>query len=163
MKVVSNASVLISLSSIDRLLLLRDRFPDGIAIPRTVWREVVVQGGTRPGAIEVAKSSWIRVQDVSAGPMLHLLLADLDEGEAESLALACEIKADVILLDERDARRAARSMGLRVLGTVGILIWAKRLGMVPELRNELNVLQEKGKFRLSNFLIERALREVGEM
>lgn len=162
MKVVSNASVLISLSAIGRLRLLQDRFPDGIAIPQAVWREVVSEGGTRLGALEVAKASWIRVQDISAGPVLPLLLSELDAGEAESIALAIEMRADVILVDERDARRAARSMGLNVLGTVGILIWARRTARLPELKAELSALLEKGKFRLSSRLIARALHEVGE-
>jgi hypothetical protein len=116
----------------------------------------------RPGALEVAKASWIQIQDIASSSMMPLLLAGLDEGEAESIALAVEIKADVILLDERDARRVARSMGLKVLGTVGILIWARRTGRLPELRKELDALQENGRFRLSSSLVERALREVGE-
>ena len=131
MKVVSNASILISLSTIGRLPLLQDRFPNGITAPRAVWREVVLEGGMRPGALEVAKASWIQIQDIASSSMMPLLLAGLDEGEAESIALAVEIKADVILLDERDARRAAGSMGLKVLGTVGILIWARRTGRLP--------------------------------
>ena len=162
MKVISNASILISLSTIGRLPLLQDRFPNGITAPRAVWREVVLEGGMRPGALEVAKASWIQIQDIASSPMMPLLLAELDEGEAESIALAVEIKADVIFLDERDARRAARSMGLKVLGTVGILIWARRTGRLPELRKELDALQENGRFRLSSSLVERALREVGE-
>jgi len=112
-------------------------FPDGVAAPQAVWREVVLEGGTRPGAQEVARASWIQIQEIIAsGTMMPLLLAELDEGEAESIALAIEIKADVILLDERDARRVARSMGLQVLGTVGILddsgsdppCWIRSLG-----------------------------------
>ena len=55
MTVVANASVLISLSSIGRLTLLHERFPGGVLIPPAVWREVVEQGGERPGAREVAK------------------------------------------------------------------------------------------------------------
>jgi uncharacterized protein len=161
-KVVSNASALISLSASGRLGLLLERFPDGVVIPGAVWREVVLEGRGRAGATEVAEASWIRVREASPGTALRLLLAELDDGEAESLALASEIGADLVLLDEREARGVARSMGLTVLGTVGILLWAKRMGRVASLRKELDALQDKGAFRLSASLVERLLREAGE-
>jgi hypothetical protein len=65
LKVISNASVLIGLSSIDMLLLLRERFPEGILIPEAVWREVVDEGAERPGAQEVSVANWIKVQKVN--------------------------------------------------------------------------------------------------
>ena len=64
MRVVSNASVLIGLSSIGMLFLLRERFPEGIFVPEAVWREVVDEGGDRPGAQEVSAADWIKVQKV---------------------------------------------------------------------------------------------------
>ena len=162
MKAISNASVLIGLSSIGRLLLLPERFPEGIVVPEAVWREVVLEGGERPGAREVAAAKWIRVQKVHLEGVVRLLRAELDEGEAEAIALAHEVSADVVLLDERDARQAARRMGLEVLGTVGILLWAKRAGKFVSLREELEALQSRGKFRLSQRLYEQVLREAGE-
>jgi predicted nucleic acid-binding protein len=51
---------------------------------------------------------------------------ELDEGEAEAIALCREQQAELVLLDEKDARRVVRRLGLAVLGTVGVLIWAKR-------------------------------------
>jgi hypothetical protein len=96
LKVISNASVLIGLSSIGRLLLLRERFPEGILVPEAVWREVVPEGGERPGAREVAAGNWIRVQKVHIEGVVRLLRAELDEGEAEAIALAHEVSADVV-------------------------------------------------------------------
>jgi uncharacterized protein len=64
LKSVSNASVLIGLSSIGMLGLLEKRFPEGILVPGAVYREVVEQGEGRAGAREVAKSKWIEVQQV---------------------------------------------------------------------------------------------------
>lgn len=71
--------------------------------------------------------------------------------------------AGIILLDERDARRAAKRMNLKVLGTVGILIWAKRVGKVQSLKEELNALRHQGRFRIGRRIFDRALREVGEL
>jgi predicted nucleic acid-binding protein len=86
----------------------------------------------------------------------------LDEGEAEAIALASELGARVVLLDERDARRMAERIGLRVLGTVGVLVWAKRAGHIASLSAELDALEGRGRFRLSKALRERVLREVDE-
>lgn len=162
MKAVSNTSVLISLSTIGQLSLLPDRFPDGVLVPPAVWKEVVEHGEGRPGAHEVAGVNWITVCNVKSREIVQLLEMELDEGEAEAVVLAHEIGAEVVLLDERDARRAAKKLGLRVLGTLGILIWAKRVGKLPSLREALDALQNQARFRISRALYERALREVGE-
>ena len=162
MKVISNASVLIGLSSIGMLLLLRERFPEGILVPEAVWREVVDEGAERPGAREVSAANWIKIQKVNDDGMVRLLRAELDEGEAETIALAYEMSADVVLLDERDARRAAIRMGLKVLGTVGILLWGKKTGKLVSLREQLDALRFQGKFRISQRLYDRVLREAGE-
>lgn len=162
MKPVSNASVLIGLSSIGMLGLLQKRFPEGILIPSAVYREVVNQGKGRTGANEVAKSNWIEVRNVEDQKLVALLRADLDEGEAEAIALAHHTAARVILLDERDARRIAQRMNFRVLGTIGVLIWAKKIGELETLTKYLEELQSRGNFRFSKMLFKRALMEVGE-
>jgi len=162
LKVISNASVLIGLSSIGMLLLLRERFPESIVVPEAVWREVVDEGADRPGAREVSAANWIKVQKVNDEGMVGLLRAELAEGEAEAIALAHEGNADVVLLDERDARQAAMRMGLKVLGTVGILLWGKQAGKLVSLREQLDALQFQGKFRISQRLYERVLLEAGE-
>jgi len=143
---VANASVLIGLSAIDRLALLLARFP----------------GGSRPGAHAVRGAPWIRRQAAGNPGWVRLLRTELDEGEAETIVLASELSAGVVLLDERDARRLAERIGLRVLGTVGILVWARRVGQIASLRVELDALAGRGRFRLSQVLRDRALREVGE-
>jgi len=162
LKAVADASVLIGLSSVGLLSLLHERFPEGVLIPPAVWREVVEQGGERPGAREVAETDWIIVHEVTTRQLVQLLEIELEEGEAEAITLASEVGAEVILLDERDARQVARRLGLRVLGTVGILIWAKRTRKITSLREALDALQTQAKFRIGKALYERALREVGE-
>lgn len=105
MKIVSNALVLIGLSSIGKLFVIRERFPQGILIPQAVRREVVDEGEGRPGSREISESEWIRVEKVSDARVVDLLHTELDRGEAEAIALAREVGASIILLDERDARR----------------------------------------------------------
>ena len=162
MKVACNSSVLISLSMIGQLELIHQRFPAGILIPAAVWQEVVEDGQGRSGAQQVAAASWIEVIHVADSAWVSLLKANLDAGEAEAIVLAKEQRADVILLDEKDARALAGKLGLSVLGTVGILIWAKRAHLIPSLRLQLDELQRAGKFRLSRPLYLEALKAAGE-
>ncbi|MCL0080191.1 DUF3368 domain-containing protein [Dehalococcoidia bacterium] len=115
LKVVSNSSPLIHLGKIGLLDLLAEQF-NQILIPRAVWQEAVEEGGDEPDAKAIAAASWIKVQDVPSSPLLTTLLAFLDKGEAEAIALAMEIGADLILLDESDARRIAGLYNIRKTG-----------------------------------------------
>jgi len=162
MTVVADASILISLSSIGQLTLLHERFPEGVLIPPAVWREVVEEGRERPGGRDVAEADWVIVQNVTALEIVQLLRGELDEGETEAIALAHQVGARIVLLDERNGRRAAKQLDLKVLGTIGVLIWARRSGRVKSLRDALDALQAQAHFRLSQRLYERALSEVGE-
>ena len=162
MKVVADSSVLIALAGIGRLSLLRQRFPEGILITQAVWHEVVECGRGKPGAQAVGAAEWITCCPVHEHAVVRLLQPELDEGEAEAIALSREVQADVVLLDEKGARRAARRLGLPILGTVGLLIWARHQGLVACLKDELDRLCKEGGFRLSQDVYEEALRQVGE-
>ena len=159
---VANSSVFIALSGIGQIELLFQRFPEGILIPQAVWHEVVEAGRGQPGSEEVAAASWITVCEVKDEALVSLLSMELDKGEAEAIALCYEQQAEIVLLDEKDARRVARRLGLSVLGTVGILIWAKRAGLIASLREQLDALGTHGDFWLSQAVREKALHAVGE-
>jgi len=162
LKAVANSSVLIALSLIEQLALLPRRFPSGILIPPAVWREVVETGQGRPGSEDIAAAAWVKVCQVADTGFVSLLRAELDEGESEALALARQVRVSVVLLDEKDARRTARRLNLLPLGTVGLLVWGKRIGAVGSLKAQLDILQTRGRFRLSPSVYEQALRMVGE-
>ena len=163
--VLSDSSTLIHLAAIGRLTLLRESYPK-ITIPSAVWREVVEKGKSRAGAAEVEaarQSGWIEVMSPTDEPLVRLLKRDLDDGEAEVLALAIERRADLVLLDETDARRIAERYGLRKTGVVGLLIRAKREGKIASLREELGRLQNQAGFWIAEGLYQQALRAVGEV
>ena len=161
MKAVANSSVLISLSAIGQLDLLQERFSE-ILIPQAVWQEVVVKGKGQPGAQEIKSSGWIKVEKVKDRSLVRLLQVSLDEGESEAIALAREVNADIVLLDEKDARLTAQRIGLRVLGTIGVLIWAKKTGHILSLQEQLNALRDRAKFRFSKELRHEAMKSVSE-
>ena len=95
--------------------------------------------------------------------LTSVLQQDLDYGEAEAIALFCERPSEALLLDEKKVRQIARRMTLPVLGTLGLLIWAKQHGSILNLQEQLDALQTVGKFRLGRPVYDAALRRVGEL
>jgi predicted nucleic acid-binding protein len=82
-------------------------------------------------------------------------MEELDPGEAEAIALACEIKPAIVLLDEAEGRAAARSLGLQIIGTVGILAAARRSGHLNRIKPLLDRLIQDYRFRLSPELYDQ--------
>ena len=103
MIVVSDASPLLNLAIIGQLDLLRQLY-DEVVIPQAVYDEVVVMGSDMPGASEVREAHWILTRQVQNQPLITALRLQLDYGEAEAIALASELNADLLLVDERKAR-----------------------------------------------------------
>ncbi len=164
MKVVIDSSVLIGLASISQLHLITDVLEvEEVIIPAAVWREVVEEGQGRKGAKEVQAAEWISTETVDDQRLVKLLRTQLDAGEAEAISLAGETNADLVLLDEKEARETAKEMNLQVLGTVGILIKAKKASEINCLQKELDQLKTKANFRISKSLYRKALSEVGEL
>lgn len=161
MIVVSNSSPIMNLAAIGRLDLIKHKFGK-VVIPDAVWRELVIDGKGKKGVEDIEKSDWIKVQPVRDKALVKVLAKDIDNGESEAIALAVENNADVLLLDDKSARLIAANLGLKLIGIVGILIWAKKEGIIKQLSKELDKLREEANFRMSEDLIKRALQEVEE-
>jgi uncharacterized protein len=161
MIVVSNSSPLVSLGAIGRLDLLRTLYGT-ISIPRAVHYEVAVRGSGRPGAAEVQSFDWISSRDVGDPNLATVLQGKLDLGEAEAIALALELQADLLLMDERLGRIEAARFGLRFIGTLGVLIEAKARGHLQEIKPVLDELRTNAGFRMSEALRARVLQETNE-
>jgi predicted nucleic acid-binding protein len=86
---------------------------------------------------------------------------ELDPGESETLVLAKELQAELVLLDERAATRRARAIGLTVIGTLGILLLGKRAGFLETIRPSLDMLRRDG-FHMSAELYDQVLQSAGE-
>ena len=156
--VVSNSSVIIALARICRLDLLEKLFGK-IIVPKAVWREVTVGG--KPGHEKVLRAGFIRVEEVHDRRLTMLLKELVDDGEAEAITLALEVDANVLLVDDRDARSMAKKLGLQVMGTLGVLALAKHRGLIPEVKPIVEELIESG-FWISKRILEEFLRELGE-
>ena len=146
MRAVVDTSVLIALSNIGRLGLLRELFSN-VLVPKAVAEEY-----SEP------LPSWIEVLEVKDKHLVQVVLEYLHRGEAEAIALAVELQGAVIALDDKKARITARRLGLKVIGTLGILILAKKRGLISDLREEIEKLIHTS-FRLSQEVIQEALKK----
>jgi len=159
--VVADAGPIIHLSLIGHLNLIPALF-GRVVVPRRVYEEVVQTERELPGSEELRNATWADLHEADVRPELSRLLeSHLDSGEAAAIALALDLGADLVLSDDRQARLAAERLELRVRGTLGILLEARRQGRVPELAPLLIELRSKGVW-LSGKLIERVLQEAGE-
>ena len=161
MIVASDTSPLTSLAAIGQFELLRTLYGE-LHIAEGVWQELNHGGRRHPGSHDVEKAPWVYRHEVRNQALVAVLRRDLDRGEAETLALAVELKADLVLLDEKEGRHAASRLGLRSLGALGVLLQAKRLGAIPEIRPLLDALREQAGFFLSDSLYRQVLEQAGE-
>ena len=90
------------------------------------------------------------------------LKRELDEGEAEAIALALQLKIEVVLMDERDGRSIAKSMGLTPIGVLGVLLRAKKSGDITSVRDVLIKLKNTAGFYITDSLMNSILSEIGE-
>lgn len=147
---VSNSSPIIIFSRIDQLELVHGIF-NKIIIPAAVREEVF---GCQP------IPPWITVQHVLEKNS-RLTGIRLGLGETECIKLSIQISASRVLLDDLAARKIARTLGIKVMGSVGLLLLAKRNGLISEVRPILEAMIETD-FRISERLFSSILQETGE-
>lgn len=160
MKVISNAGPLITLSKIGKLCLLEELYGT-IVIPEAVQREVVVHGQGAIGAEEVALASWITVQTVINRLAVELLRERLDAGGSEAIVLNLESKAYLLLMDEAKGRQLSKKHEIRLIGTLGLLVIAKKQGLINQVKPLLDQLVNTG-FHMSVELYQTVLSQVDE-
>ncbi len=95
-------------------------------------------------------------------PLVRAMQSDFDKGEAEAIALAMQVNAEWGLMDERDGRKAAKSMELKVVGVLGILLKAQREGRLRSLKQAMDRLREKAGFYVRADLYSAIIREWDE-
>ncbi|MDO9128682.1 MAG: DUF3368 domain-containing protein [Anaerolineales bacterium] len=162
MIVVSDTSPLTNLAAIGQFDILQHLYGE-LHIASGVWDELNAWGRRWTGCDEVANAGWIQRHHVQNQTLVAALQRDLDKGEAESIALALELGADMILLDEKEGRHAAQRFGLRVVGVVGALLEAKAKGVIDRLQPCLDVLRQTAGFYLSESVYQSALALAGEV
>ena len=158
LKVVSNTTPIISLLKIGKLEILKNLYGN-IYISNGVFNEIEA-GKNKIFYKDLSQVAWIFIQDIKNKKAIDYFL-DLDKGEAESIILASEIDADLIILDETLGRFHAKHAGLKITGTLGVLLKAKQLAIIPVIKPLLLELKSKDIW-LSKKLILKVLKIANE-
>lgn len=155
MKVVSNTTTLIAFLGLGKLSILKELFGK-LSIPKAVHDELHQK--TIPPLKE-----WVEVIEIKDRRSYGSYRKILGRGESEALCLCQQIGADAILLDDRRARLVASHLSLKALGTLGVLLLAKRKGLIVTVRPEIERLEQEVRFRIAPGLREEVLRTAGEL
>jgi predicted nucleic acid-binding protein len=151
--VVSDTSPITALLQIGREGILKDLF-SVVAVPRAVEAELLKIHHDLP--------EFVCIHDVINSTEVTALRLSLDQGESEAIVLAEELQADLLLIDETLGRRVAVARGIHVAGLLGVLILAKRSGLISRVAPIIQQLQSTAGFYVSAEVVLLVLAEAGE-
>ena len=157
---IVDASPLLFLARLNRLELLKI-CADKVYIPNAVLEEIDKKQDEATGSIRDILSTWL-IECTIVNQDFRNLLLGLGAGEIDVMVQAYEQKAHWVVLDDQDARRTARRLGFKPIGTIGLLLVGKKQGIVNSVKNDIEQLVEYG-FWISDNLRKEALREAGEI
>ena len=155
-----NTGPILALDACGQLDLLKS-LHSRVLIPEAVGTEL--RRGRGPGSrlsVPTQQPAWLEVRALRA-PLSPLLIEYLDPGEAAAIALALEQGIPIVAIDERRGRMVARAFGLQVTGSIGVLLRAKREGLLPAVKPCIASMRERGVW-LGQRIAREALREAGE-
>lgn len=161
MIVVSDTSPLNYLAMLGKLDLLPQLF-ERVLIPTSVEQELRIGGQTIPALAELWSKDWLEVRRIQNSGLLDELRREVDEGEAEAIALALEVSVPLLLIDELDGRRVAFERGLTPVGLGGLLVRAKARGLIQAVHDDLDWLRAHTSFHLSEHTYRQILHLAGE-
>ena len=147
--VISDTSCLIVLTNINELQLLWQLYDTVITTS-----EVAAEYGT-------PLPDWFKIIDPDDKDTQKGLEYELDRGEASAITLAIQLHNVTIILDDYKARKIAMRLGLDITGTIGVMVKAKKMGIIPSIKPILTKLKATN-FRLSSELEQLAIKEAGE-
>ena len=156
---VINTSPWISLALCGQTDLLNS-FYENVLLPPAVKQEIIAGGKSQVGVQELENATWLQIMEIKDSTKISLL-HELDRGEAEVIILAKEQRVDEVIIDEKVARMQARVIGLKVIGTPGLLLRAKNRGLIHEIRPLINMILEEGIYIHEN-IVRGILQEAGK-
>lgn len=160
--IVSNTSPISNLAAVGQLNLLQQLYRT-ILIPVAVYQELMDERAGETVIAAVRAATWIEVQSVKNQELVNQLRNRVNIGEAEAIALAIEVNATRLLIDERLGRQAASDLGLRIIGVLGILLLAKRQELITSVKPIINDLVIQASFRISGQLLADILKTANEI
>lgn len=159
-KVIVNSTPLIALCHVNQLVVLKQLYGE-ITIPKAVYDEISVKEDSICKKTVDESLDWIHVQEIQNYVAKTMFKSQLHEGEVEVMILAMEQQADIVIIDDQNAKKYAKYLKLPVTGTLGVLMKAKQNGYIAELKPILDRMIQNGIYIKAN-LIELCLKQVGE-
>ena len=156
MIVVSDTSALSNLAVVEHLWLLEAIYQT-VIIPDAVASELAA--ASNPVIPAILELSWIQTKLLAQSQLANQLQQErgLDAGEANAIALALELRADDLLMDERLGRQEAVRLGLSIVGILGVLLVAKQRSLISQVQPVMDALTNKAGFHISPRLYQRVL------
>jgi len=161
MLVISDTSCLSALTQTKHLHLLKILYKS-ITIPTVVYNELAVLADFGTDTSVLQESTWLKIQTPLNTMLVSNLMLELHEGEAHAIALAIELDADLIIVDDYEARKAAANLGLHITGLGGVLIEAKKQSLIIKVKPLLDQIVNDAGFYLSTQVYNRILQFAGE-
>ena len=161
MVIISDTTCLSALFQVNELHILQKLYKE-IIIPSKVFDELLALSLFNIDITPLAKLEWLKIKNPTDSPQLQHLLSILDEGEAHAIALTLEMKADLIILDDMEARKIASDYNLDLIGLGGVLIFAKSKGVIPQVKPLLDKIISISGFYLSAKIYHLILKTAGE-
>jgi predicted nucleic acid-binding protein len=125
-----------------------------VRIPRAVAQELRQFHPVLP--------TWCQIESAKESRVLDSLRIAVDAGEAEAIALALDLQADFVLLDDKKGRRQAEALGLTCLALPAVMVAAKRQGLISSVTEAFAILAAKGRYGVAESTAIVLLRSVGE-
>ncbi len=147
--IICNTTPLLYLHQLNLLTIIREICGD-IVVPPAVIRELKTGADQGVSVPDIGQFTWMTVKEPVA-VSAHNLIKDLGDGETEVLMLALEVPGSLVILDDNLARRYAYMNSIPVIGTCGLLVKAKYLGLIPSVTPILDLLEQKGFFISKEF------------
>jgi predicted nucleic acid-binding protein len=150
------------MAKMDWLPWLKERW-GAVLVPDEVWRELERIGDAQAwAALENARrEGWLEVK--SDSPMRRFPGFEiLHAGEVAAIGLALDSGADWLIVDDGDARRIAKEQGLRIIGLLGLIVWAKQQGKLPRAMDAISMLRQVTGFRVSGQVLAQIAADLGE-
>jgi len=159
-KAIINSSPLIALGCINKVDILTKLFSE-VLIPQEVYNETVINGKNTEILNAIRACKKFKVLSATNIVLLEFLNDHLDKGESEDIVLAKEIGITTVIIDEVKGRKIAKLHGLDVIGSLGILLIAKKRGLISGIREYIDQMEDYG-IRIGNDLKQQVLQMVGE-
>ena len=133
-----------------------------VVVPDKVFQELMALSDFDMDVSVLQNADWLKVRRAAPSPLLSKLLETLDEGEAHAIALSVDLRADLLIIDERRGREAAESLRLKYTGVGGVLLRAKKASLIGNVRDFLDRIQSEAGFFISNNARAVILKAAGE-